>query len=271
MGVTGTLGLFSLVDLFQLLSGAMRTGRLAVQHPVVPARVYFERGRITHAEFGDLEGEEAVYALFEDERGTFEFVVGLPAPRRSVGSATENLVLEALRRLDELRRDQPSGGPEVSRDAVAFVPADSPGDLPFGEDERRVLAAVNGQRSVARLAETLDLPLAQVQRVVKRLVEVGSLQLRSRRPRTAQLVVRMARTGVPSGSLGLDEGIVHNWSKVLGETVAEVAVRRPDGSAFVAPVTTLPGGGPYLLARPDTLLRVDLGVDDTVLVKPFEG
>ena len=270
-GVTGTLGLFSLVDLFQLLAGAARTGRLGVQHPDGQARFYFERGRVTHAEFGELEGEPAVYALFEDERGTFEFVVGLPAPRHSVTTATENLVLEALRRLDEQHRDEPARGPEVSRDAVPFVPEDALRDLPFGSEERHVLAAVNGQRNVARVAATLDLPLGEVQRVVGRLVGVGALQLRARRPRTAQLVVRLARSGVPSGTLGLDEGIVHNWSRVLAEEVQDVAVRRPDGSAFAAPVTIIVGGGPYLLAVPDTLLRVGLRVDDTVLVRPYEG
>ncbi len=270
-GVTGTLGLFSLVDLFQLLAGSARTGRLSIAHPRGRARVYFERGLVAHAEFADLEGEAAVYALFEDERGSFEFVVGLPPPRSSVATATENLVLEALRRLDEQRKGVPAPDAEVSREAVPYVPRDALRELTFGDDELRVLAAVNGQRSVARVADVVGLPLERTQQVVGRLVNVGSLQLRARRPRTAQLVVRLARSGIPSGALGLDEGIVHNWSRVLGEDVAEVAVRRPDGSAFLAPVATVPGGGPYLLALPDPLVRVDLGVDDTVLVKPSSG
>ena len=267
-GVTGTLGLFSLVDLFQLLAGSARSGRLSIAHPRGRARVYFERGAVAHAEFADLEGEAAVFALFADERGSFEFVVGLPPPHTSVATSTESLVLEALRRLDEQRKGEAAPASEVSREAVPFVPREAPRDLPFGDDERSVLAAVNGQRSVARIADVAGLPLERVQHVVARLINVGSLQLRTRRPRTAQLVVRLARTGVPSGALGLDEGIVHNWSRVLGEEVIEVAVRRPDGSAFLAPIATVPGGGPYLLALPDTLVRVDLGVDDTVLVRP---
>ncbi|TVR94035.1 MAG: DUF4388 domain-containing protein [Trueperaceae bacterium] len=270
-GVTGTLGLFSLVDLFQLLAASSRTGRLAVQHPEGPARVYFERGRVTHAEFESFEGESAVFALFEDERGSFEFTVGLPAPRRTVSTSSENLVLEALRRLDEHRKDEPERVPEVSREAVPYSSDDAPRSLPLRDDERRVLAAVNGVRSVARLASTLELPLEQVQRVVGRLIHVGALQLRTRRARTAQLVVRLARSGVPGGSVGVDEGIVNNWSRVLGGEVAEVAVRRPDGTAFAAPITVLVGGGPYLMALPDTLLRFDLRVDDTVLVKPYGG
>ncbi len=271
-GVTGTLGLFSLVDLFQLLAASSRTGRLAVQHPEGPARVYFGRGRVAHAEFAGVEGEPAVFALFEDERGSFEFTVGLPAPRRTVGTSTENLVLEALRRLDEHRKDEPERAtPEVSREAVPYSADDAPRSLPFSDVERRVLAAVNGVRSVARLASALELPIEHVQRVVGRLIDVGALQLRTRRARTAQLVVRLARSGVAGGSVGVDEGIVNNWSRVLGGAVEEVAVRRPDGTAFAAPVTVLVGGGPYLLALPDTLLRFGLRVDDTVLVKPYGG
>lgn len=270
-GVTGTLGSFSLVDLFQLLAASSRTGRLAIAHPRAPARVYFERGQVRHAEFGALTGELAVFALFEDERGAFEFTVGLPPRGRTIETPTENLVLEALRRLDEQRREVPERAPDVSREAVPYTPDDAPRTLPLSPDERRLLAAVNGQRSVARLASTLELPLDTVQRLVGRLVDVGALQLRARRPRTAQLVVRLARSGIPSGSVGVDEGIVHNWSRVLGQEVDTVAVRRPDGSAFAAPITVVVSAGPYLLAMADTLLRLDLSVDDTVLAKPFGG
>jgi len=269
--VTGTLGSFSLVDLFQLLAAASRTGRLSVQHPNGPARVYFERGRVRHAEFAGRVGEAAVFALFEDERGAFEFTSGLPPRDRTIETPTENLVLDALRRVDEQRRDTPSGAVEISREAVPYSADAAARELPFSPDEQRVLAAVNGQRSLSRLATTLELPLPTVQRIVGRLVDVGALQLRTRKPRTAQLVVRLARSGIPSGSVGVDEGIVHNWARVLGQEVDTVAVRRPDGSAFAAPITVVVSAGPYLLAVADTLLRLDLTVNDTVLAKPYGG
>src|SRR5690606_23940669 len=78
--VTGTLGLFSLVDLFQLLAAARRSGRLSIDHPSGPAKVFFDKGQVVHAEFQGIAGEEAVYAIFADERGTFEFRVAIPAP-----------------------------------------------------------------------------------------------------------------------------------------------------------------------------------------------
>lgn len=107
--MTGTLGLFSLVDLFQLLSASSRSGRLTVDHPEGLARVYFEEGLAVHAEFAGRSGEDAIYALFADEQGSFEFMLGVPAPQNTIASRTENLVLEATRRLDESRRAAVSG------------------------------------------------------------------------------------------------------------------------------------------------------------------
>ena len=107
--MTGTLGLFSLVDLFQLLAASSRSGRLTVDHPEGQARVYFEEGLAVHAEFAGRSGEEAVFALFADEQGSFEFMLGVPAPQTSITSRTENLVLEASRRLDESRRGEVDG------------------------------------------------------------------------------------------------------------------------------------------------------------------
>jgi hypothetical protein len=265
--VTGTLGLFSLVDLFQLLASAGRSGRLGVQHPEGLARVYFERGAVVHADFAGREGADAVYALFADERGTFEFVTGLPAPTHSISGVTESLVLEALRRLDEGRREDVDVGPEVSREAVPYA-LDAGGVLQLGPDERRVVAAVNGQWPVGRIASELRLPVHDVQRIVARLVSVGGLDLRSKRPRTAQLVVRLAQGRVATGHVGVDEGILANWATVLGREVRSVAVRRHDGAAFALPVVAVSGGGPYLHVGHDTLLRLAVGAHDTVLVRP---
>jgi hypothetical protein len=266
--VTGTLGLFSLVDLVQLLASASRTGRLGIRHPLGSAKVYFERGRVVHVEFGDREGADAAFALFADERGTFEFVSGLPAPRRSVEQSTESLVLDALRLLDEARRDEAPIVPGLDRSAVPYTPEDAVAGVSLGATERQVVAAIDGQLTIGRLAIELGLPLDEVQRVVARLMHVGLVALRAKRPRTAQLVVRLTESRGPVGAVGVDEGIIANWSSTLERSVERVAVRRGDGLAFKVPVVGVTGGGPYLHVDRDTLLRFDLHADDTVLVRP---
>lgn len=266
-GVTGTLGLFSLVDLFQLLAASKRTGRLTVQHPVARARIYFDRGQLCHAEFGDLDGPAAVDALFADERGAFSFTAGLPAPRTTVQVSTEAIVLDALRRLDESRRDQ-APLPHVSRDAVPFASPDGGAPVEPSAFERRVLAAVNGHWTAGRIAQELGVDEEETCRAVARLVQVGMLRLRTRRPRTARLVVRLAPPGVAAGSVAVDAGIVRSWREVAGD-VAQVALKLPDGVAVAVPLVETQGVGAYVWVPRELLLRLGLRVDDTVLARPY--
>jgi hypothetical protein len=268
-GVTGTLGLFSLVDLFQLLAASGRTGRLAVQHPLGRARVYFEKGRACHAEFGALEGEAAVDALFADERGTFAFTPGLPAPANTIEGSTEGLLLDVLRRVDERMRDEPENDPTPPREAVPYAAETAPAiALPLADLERRVLAAVNGHWTAARIAVELAVDERSVRQVIGRLAQVGSLKLRARRPRTAQLVVRLAAGRLPEGAVGVDAGIVRAWCETVGTTVRFVALRRRDGRAFAVPLERVDGAGPYLHVPRATLVRLDLRVDDALLARP---
>ncbi len=265
--MTGTLGLFSLVDLFQLLSTSQRSGRLGVDHPAGLARVYFDKGQVVHAEFGDLKGQDAVFALFNDERGSFEFRVGLPAPEVSIRSGTENLVLEAIRRIDEARRD---GAPSVARDAV---PALSGGQeradaLSLNELERTVLSHVNGQRNVTRIALDAGLDPDETLVAVERMVRLGVLKMRSRRARTARLVTKLSDGSLPAGAAGLDPGILGTWERALGAPAARVACRRSDGSVLVFPAHASEGAGPYILLSRDSLFRANLAANEALLVRP---
>lgn len=268
--MTGTLGLFSLVDLFQLLGGAARTGRLAVDHPRGPARIYFDKGEVVHAEFGDEEGAAAVYALFADERGTFHFRAGLAAPRTSMGMRAQNVVLEAVRRLDEERRDdglalaEPDQIPERAGTGAAT-------GLTLGTEEHAFLDQVDGRRSLARIAELTGLEFEAAARIASRLVAVGAMVMRKRRARTARLVVRASHEPLPSNVVALDPSILEAWGKATGQPPREVLCKRDDGRVDRLRVVARTGAGPYLLFGREVLLRTGLVADQALLVRPYEA
>lgn len=277
MDVTGTLGLFSLVDLFQLLAAARRTGRLTIDHPAAGARIYFDRGQVVHAEFGELAGEDAIYTLFADERGAFDFRLGLPSPAKSIAVGTENLVLEAMRRLDEINRGTtPREGTTanamaVSPDAVPALPVDVGLDhreFALNAEEVAVMAQVDGHRTVARIAANLGLDEDSVRTVCERLVRTGVLKLQNRRARTARLVTRLTKKRIPPLVVGIDPNILDAWTKVLGSDIKEVACRRDNGGVLLFEVVPMEGVGPYLELSRDTLVRSNLRVDQTLLVRP---
>lgn len=277
VSVTGTLGLFSLVDLFQLLASARRTGRLVVEHPVSSARIYFDKGQAVHAEFGELVGEDAVYTLFADERGSFEFRLGLPSPASTIAVGTENLVLEAMRRLDEVNRgmgpQDGSGGHSmtVQPDAVPAMPTALPGEqreFALNADELAVMSQVDGHRTVTRIALNLGKDSGDVRLICERLVRTGVLKLQNRRARTARLVTRLARKRLAPRRVGVDGSILDAWSNALGARVKEVACRRDNGEVLLFAVTRVEGLGPFIELSRDTLVRANLRVDQTLLVRP---
>lgn len=277
--MTGTLGLFSLVDLFQLLASARRSGRLTVDHPRGRARVYFDKGVAVHADFDGMDGEEAVYALFADERGTFEFRIGMPAPEETIGSSTENLVLEAVRRLDEARRDSATppdpAEPRVSRDAIptratlAEEALRTGGGVTLTTEEQVLIDGADGIKTIARLASQSGMDADRAVLVVQRLVKTGMLKLQTKRPRTARLVARLTQLPIAPGAAGVDVNIVAAWERALERQVTHVACRREDGTVLVFDLQLLEGAGPFLELSRDAFLRANIVANEALLVRPF--
>lgn len=277
--MTGTLGLFSLVDLFQLLASARRSGRLTVDHPRGRARVYFDKGVAVHADFDGMDGEEAVYALFADERGTFEFRIGMPAPEETIRSSTENLVLEAVRRLDEARRDSATppdpAEPRVSRDAIptratlAEEALRTGGGVTLTTEEQVLIDGADGIKTIARLASQSGMDADRAVLVVQRLVKTGMLKLQTKRPRTARLVARLTQLPIAPGAAGVDVNIVAAWERALERQVTHVACRREDGTVLVFDLQLLEGAGPFLELSRDAFLRANIVANEALLVRPF--
>lgn len=265
--VTGTLGLFSLVDLFQLLASSARTGRLTVDHPKAKARVYFDKGQIVHASFGETEGEEAVYALFGDERGSFEFQVGISASEKTVNASTENLMLEAIRRLDESHRDDDVMIPDESV-PVFTGNTQSSSTLSLEPQEVELLKYMDGMHTIAEIAEKTQTEANDIKTMTARLVRVGVLKLRDKKPRTARLVTRLERDKLSTGTVGVDKNILGQWGNILGETPAQVACRFPDGRVLMFKAKAVDEAGPYIMFSMETLAIVDVPVNVALLVKP---
>lgn len=264
--MTGTLGLFSLVDLFQLLASSARTGRLAVDHPEGTAKVYFDRGQAVHAEFGELIGDDAVYALFDDERGAFEFTIGLPAPQRSIELSTENLVLEAIRRFDEARRDDVQE--RVPRQAVPMIGERDATELTLRPTEIEILQRIDGTRNVTQIALEAGVEPEVAMSVVARLVKIGVARLKTQAPRTARLVTRLAQTRLPRGHVGIDASIVTTWQRSIGTRPERVACKRKDGRVVSLAIEPIEDAGPYLHISREMLFQTGLTADETLLVKP---
>jgi hypothetical protein len=100
----GDLKQVSVVDLLQLLSMNRRTGALSITTALGAGEVRLADGEIVDAVYRRLEGEKALYRLLGENEGGFAFAGGSPSPMRRIQTATNLLLMEGMRQLDESRR-----------------------------------------------------------------------------------------------------------------------------------------------------------------------
>lgn len=107
----GSLQDFSLSDLLQIISLNASTGVLRLSSEGREGMLSCVKGEIVSATAQDLAAEEAVYALFQWETGTFKFDAQDPvdAPGK-VATPLSEIAKEGIRRLDQwrsIRRELP--------------------------------------------------------------------------------------------------------------------------------------------------------------------
>jgi CheY-like chemotaxis protein len=116
--LTGSLSHMDLPGVLQMLAHSRQTGSLYVNAGVVDGIVFFLNGNITHAESGDLIGDKAVVHIVKRcngvDAGNYKFLPGESAATRTVLRSSTELMLEALRELDEAEAEagpnSPGGG-----------------------------------------------------------------------------------------------------------------------------------------------------------------
>jgi len=111
--LSGNLSHLDLPGVVQMLTHSRQSGSLYVNAEVIDGIVFFDNGNITHAESGDLIGDEAVVQIVKCSNGVdsggYKFVPGETASTRTVLRSATELMLEALRELDEDAHDNLEG------------------------------------------------------------------------------------------------------------------------------------------------------------------
>lgn len=100
-GLYGKFSDLSLVDVLQLLIMNKKTGVLTITRDSEKAELYFDDGRMLHAEYKKFVGEEAVYNLGEWKEGVFRFERTEVQVTPTIHTVTMNLLMEYCRITDE--------------------------------------------------------------------------------------------------------------------------------------------------------------------------
>jgi DNA-binding response OmpR family regulator len=101
-GFDGSITGLQLPDLIQMNCLSQVTTALYVRKDQREGCIYFEDGQITHAQIGALEGEEALFTILSWSSGSFRFVGGVKAPGITINTNWEYLLIEGMRKADEM-------------------------------------------------------------------------------------------------------------------------------------------------------------------------
>ncbi len=107
--LSGSLTHHDLPGVMQMLGHAHQTGALHINSGETDALLFFDAGAIAHAECGSLFGDEAVIHIlkncFHNNSGVYKFVYGSASTQRTVLRSATDLMIDAMREVDESSRD----------------------------------------------------------------------------------------------------------------------------------------------------------------------
>lgn len=103
--LSGNLSHLDLPGIIQMLVHSRQTGVLHVNAGAIDGILSLNSGEIVHAESGNKVGDQAVVHIVQScnhvENGAYRFVPGDPVETRTVLRSATDLMLDALRELDE--------------------------------------------------------------------------------------------------------------------------------------------------------------------------
>jgi hypothetical protein len=177
MSFQGSLNELPLSDIVQLVAVSGKTGMFSMTRASEKGYVYLQNGQITHAKLGEVEGEDAIYALALWSQGSFQFSPGVESEARTISRSNTNLLLEAARRSDEWKiLSKKIPGTDSVPVLVAREGANGPVTLtPL---EWKVVTKADGNRSIDEIARALrtsafDIAKTLYGLVTAELVEIG--------------------------------------------------------------------------------------------------
>ncbi len=112
----GSLSQMNVIDLVQSLEMGRKSCLLTLTKDDDKCEMYFSEGQVTHAVYGSLAGDAAVFKVLRWTGGNFQINFEGKTKEQSTTLNTQGLLMEGLRLLDESRRD--SGGQSEEEEDV---------------------------------------------------------------------------------------------------------------------------------------------------------
>jgi CheY-like chemotaxis protein len=112
----GSLAQMNVIDLVQSLEMGRKSCALTLTNERDKCEMYVSEGQVTHAAYGALTGDKAVFKVLGWTGGNFQINFEGKTSKQTTTLNTQGLLMEGLRMLDESKRDE--GGTEEEEEDV---------------------------------------------------------------------------------------------------------------------------------------------------------
>jgi CheY-like chemotaxis protein len=101
----GSISQMNVIDLVQSLEMGRKSCALTLTNKAETCAMYFKEGQVTHAQYGALLGDQAVFQVLRWTDGSFQIDFEGKTTKQTTTLNTQGLLMEGLRLLDEAQRD----------------------------------------------------------------------------------------------------------------------------------------------------------------------
>jgi len=114
----GSLLQMNVIDLVQSLEMGRKSCSLTLTLKDDKCELYFKEGQVSHATYGSLIGDPAVFKVLRWTDGNFEVNFEGKSTQQTTNLNTQGLLMEGLRQLDEAQRDGGKPAAEEEEDVL---------------------------------------------------------------------------------------------------------------------------------------------------------
>jgi len=180
MSLAGDLQDFEITDVFQLIQLGQKDGILRIQTGDDVGIVYFKNVKVAHAQTNTIKGEPAIDIILSWKKGRFIFNPGEETQQHTVDLPIQQVILEAARRIDELKRIQkliPSYDVVIQ---IVEIPQPGVERIQLNPREWKVLSFVDGLLNIKQIAQKSNIPEFETAKIFYGMISSGLVRVVSK-------------------------------------------------------------------------------------------
>ncbi len=154
MELRGDLQSFPLAQLVQTLDNAQRTGKLDIEGHLGSFAIFFQKGKVIHAQSPYSSGLPAFFDAFLVRDGTFNFLPSVIMPPRRITESNTSLLIEGTRLAGEYARSGVQTEPSALQ--VSLTENDSGSAVTLTADEFVLLQKTGDEESFDRILKEAE-------------------------------------------------------------------------------------------------------------------